>query len=429
MNELMLNQLKCPSTGDPLKHKDGELFTNSLSYPVFQGIPWLYKNPEYAFLEWGTKIQSFLKEEETYLLYLQKLTNSHKSKLTRKRLSQLQEAKSKNLKYITKTLAPFLGHTQLALPASTQQIHSYFQLIFRDWVWDSKETKKYTHFCKENILDEHKTILILGAGAGKLSYDLATAYHDKHFFSIDHNPLLFLTAAKIFKGDEVKLSDYSQFPKTLNQTGQQYKIKTDALTHDNHEFILGAFPDLPFGENSLDMIIAPWFFDILDFDFEKSVIHASHYLKDTGRLLAFGPSNIHKNSLIQQLCFEEIEECFQPHFEEVSIHQDQVNYLHNPLNSQQRVEELFFASCSKPKNTQFQEFQSAKAKEIIFDPTFEHHKAVNETFYHILKHINGNLTIAELAKKLEGEFNFKPEEALFYAENFINKIQMDIHKS
>ncbi|MFT6631832.1 MAG: ubiquinone/menaquinone biosynthesis C-methylase UbiE [Bacteriovoracaceae bacterium] len=426
MNKSIENLLFCPSSKEKVSLKDGELFSQSTSYPFFNKIPWLFKDPEYHFLQWGTKIESYIKEEEIYIKHLQAMTNLNENKLTRKRMTKIQEAKSKNLKVISKTLEQFRGHQQIALSASTQQIHSYFQLIFRDWSWDSDENDKYFSFVKEKMPKDAKNVLILGCGAGRLSYDLATNFTATNFISIDHNPFLLLTAQKIFEGEEVKLSDYTNYPKDIESTSKTYKIKREKNNIDNHQFVLGSFPDLPFKEQTYDMIIAPWFFDILDLKYFESVNHALKYLKPNGTFTMFGPNNVHKNYLMDQLTSEEIKEELTPFFDESSMKVETLQYLKNPLSSQNRIEDVMFFSGISPKVKDLALNTPTKPTMIHFDPTFEHHKAINQTFFNILKHIDQDMTLEELGKKLVQEFGFKESEAIYYAKNFIQKISQDM---
>lgn len=427
MTNKLYDLLCCPDTGEELELKEGELYSKERSYPIFNEVPWLYKNPEFYFLEWGTKIESYIKEEETYIYHLQKQINEQENKLTRKRIAAQHEARSNNLKVLSKRLDFFRGHQQIAIAASTQQIHSYFQNIFRDWSWETQENQIYFDFVQKEITNETKNVLILGAGAARISHDLASENTNINFYSIDHNPFLLLTAQSLFNGEENKMYDYTPYPKNLSETAQKHKIKIAKHEADNHLFILGRFPELPFKESSFDLIIAPWFFDILDTPFVESIHYTTKYLNDTGKLLIYGPQNVHKNELENQLCFEEIEEGLKEIFEQTHVESKTIEYLHNPITSQNRIEGVMFATCTKARTAAKELMSPTAPSTIYFTPTFEHHKNVNQTFFHIFKHIEDNMEIADLAKKLETEFGFKEDEALYYAQTFITKLQMEIY--
>ncbi|MDP7319185.1 MAG: class I SAM-dependent methyltransferase [Bacteriovoracaceae bacterium] len=425
MQDWSVTDIRCPQTHQLLNLKDSELYAQNTSYPLFHEVPWLFQSPEASFLSWATRIESYLTEEENTLKYLQVLANTHQKSLTRKRVSALLEAKQKNLHFMDKLLNDFRGHQHIPISATKQQIHSYFQLVFRDWCWESQEIQLYQNFIENNIdADTHK-ILILGSGAGRISYNLANKYSDKKIYGLDHNPFLTLTAKKIFDGHEVKLSDYTPYPKSLSQTSQKYTIKYPKTKYDNHQFILGSFPHLPFAPNSFDMIIAPWFFDIIDMPLDYSLNECKKFLTEKGKLISIGPSNFHHNYLEKQLSPQEITEEFEKNFENTKFYSQDVNYLNNPLTSQNRIEQVLLI-CSQSKTQENNISNKNQDKKIIFDPKFENFKAVNETYYHILKHINEDTDLIELAVIIQKEFQFSQEESLIYAKSFLDKIEQEL---
>ena len=325
-------------------------------------------------------------------------------------------------------MADFLGHQNLKLTPSKQQIHSYFQLFFRDYCWDSEEVQVYFNFVKSNITTKTKNVLILGAGPGKLSFDLAKEFPDTNFISFDHNPFLFFKANQIFHGEEVELHDYSQYPKDLESTSKSYKIKEDPLIQKNHQFILGNFPDLPFNNDVFDLIIGPWFFDILENDFKRSVQHGLNFLKEDGQFLLYGPSNTHKDSYEDQLTSEEIIDSLGCLFKTHKAFTKDLIYLHSPLNSQNRIENVLFfkGTILESKDTLLSKDDDTLPQNLSFTPGLERFKAENETFYHILKHVTEDITENELALVIQKEFNFTTDESLFYAKTVIFKIKSEV---
>ncbi|MBT4791610.1 MAG: methyltransferase domain-containing protein, partial [Halobacteriovoraceae bacterium] len=215
--------------------------------------------------------------------------------------------------------------------------------------------------------------------------------------------------------------------KTIDLTVKAHKIKFDKLEHNNHQFILGTFPYLPFKQKSFDLIIAPWFFDIIDRDFKTSLKYTLNYLKPAGKLAIYGPANIHAKDIIDQLTAQEITEHLASFCDGIELTTNELTYLQNNMTSQNRLEEIMFLTGTLKNEINLnQSLPAKKESRLRFTPPFENYKAVNETFYHILKHITDDLTSAELAQIMIKEFSFKEDEAQFYAENFINKIQSEI---
>lgn len=404
-----------------------DIITNS-NDEVLEGIPWLFKNSRDAKIEWSIKIQQYENEEKSQIQFLQQEIKSANSLLTKKRLSQICEAKKKNLKSITTTLGHFEKISSTQSLISNQQIHSYFQNIFRDWAWENnQECKIYYDFINSQLKNlTNNTILVLGSGASRLSYDLAKTYKNYSIASFDHNPFLLLTAQKIFKGHEIKLHDYTYYPKSLKACSKSFKIKVDKLENENHQFILGAFPDLPIKMASLDTIIAPWFFDILDYDFKESILWALKFLKPSGQFLFFGPSNVHKKNIHDQLCSDEIHEFLDNLFEQSEFKLTDINYLENPLTSQNRIEQIILFAGEKPILPTNINRPQDNTSTLNISSKFIQYKAFNQTYFHILKHIDKDMNFFELAKILELEFGFNQEESLTYARSFIQKLNQDL---
>lgn len=419
-----LHLLACPDTGKDLTLTNDKLQISGKDVPCFEGVYCLYDNPEQTLSDWNSKIQTYLKREKLNLKHLQHKINEQKNALTRKRLSRTQEASSHNLKAFEKTLKPLLKEDPVDFIASSQQIHSYFHLIFRDWCWKEDELNTYVDFIAKNNLND-KSVLVLGSGAGGLSYQIAKKFKTAKVVSIEHNPFLAITADEIMQGERVKLFDYSYYPKNLEASAQKQEIKVEPVG-ENHITLLATFPNLPVKEESFDYIIAPWFFDILDIPFNNAIYCAQDFLKDDGNLLFFGPANVHKKAFEDQFCQEEIIETFKGFFENCTHEQKTIEYMHSPLESQNRLEEVLFINASGKKEIDMEAQLDTAPTDLKMTPALEQYKMTIEVKSKILSHITKNTTYEELAKILEQHFGLEDFESLIYAKKFINQINIEI---
>ena len=430
MKKEVLSLLCCPETNDALSAERECLFTSSTTYPYINSIPWLLKGPENSFIQWSVKIQNHIQLEKKEIQFLQQSKISLKDLSQKSRLERILTARTENLNVLMKTLTSFLIEVPLELEISSQQISSYFRLIFRDWVWnENQEMITYRKFIESNMNNSHQNICFLGSGASGLSYEIARKYPKKQIISLDHNPFLLSIADKIFKGEEVELNDFSFFPTNIANTSAKYKVKVEKLSSDNHQFLFSSFPDLPFKEKSLDVIIAPWFFDILDTDFKESIRHTLKFLKPEGKFLLFGPSNIHKDKLNQQLCSDEINEFLSSLFDKAEFNLENLEYLKNPIESQNRLEQVCFFSGEGHQDKKDKITFTPKVDCIKYDPLFEQYKAMNQTFFHILKHIESDASIEDVSAILISEFDFSPDKSKDYARVFIQKLKNDLKQS
>jgi hypothetical protein len=427
LKENLFSYLKCPNGHTDLKFHDDELHSQEFSYPIINGIPWLFQEPEESFMIWATKISNYISEEDSNIASLKTILGLEKNALTKTRLKKTLCAKIKNLDQFKTTLELFNGHEPLQIESSSQQIHSYFKLIFRDWCWGQEELNIYTEYISNHSDFNNKKVLILGAGACGLSFKLAVNHPSSDFYSVEHNPFLAFTANNIINGITTSLSEHTPYPINIEMTSKDWDISnTEKIS--NHQIILGSFPQLPFHKDAFDVVICPWFLDILDTCFSDSLAHAKSFLKTDGSFHFIGPANIHKNDYTDQLTRSEILHVFQTEFKNISSEQKFINYMNSPLDSQKRSESvLFITGMSKQVNeSSHDEIESKNDDTIKFTPQLKQYKLVNDTFNRILKHVSGDIKYSDLAMQLEKEFGFSTKESLHYARTFIKKINHEV---
>ncbi len=427
LTEGLLEILRCPDSGEPLTLNENKLCSSQWEYPVLgSGVPCLYRRPEQSRLEWGSRIKHFIDLERAHLKQLQQLA-SQQASLTRKRLLLQHEARHKNLAQMEKMLANWLPQKALPNTPSSQQIYSYFQLFFRDWCWPEELQASVEYFVSALANRDPGQLLLLGSGAGGLSYQLARELPEWHIVSLEHNPFLALASQHLFQGKLLKLHDYSLYPCRLEDTARKYQIKVPPMTDKQHQLVLASFPHLPFAPASFDALIAPWFFDILDCSFSDAVATASYFLKANGRFLLSGPVNVHNPCYELQWCREEIEDCLQTCFETVSCCQQRQPYLANPLDSQQRLETVLFATADGVRKAQ-PPADTLGDEQILFSPELQQYQLRTETVHNILQCIDRDMSYQELAYILQSRFGFADHEAGHYARLFMAQVQSELAK-
>ncbi len=428
MNKELFKLLRCPETREELKLSEDELFTDTTSYPIMNSMPLLYPNIEETFLTWSSKISKFIEQEKSFLGYLSTMLKLEQSENRKKRFTKVFTAKEENLKVFENILAPFLGHEAIDLLPSTQQIHSYFNLIFRDWTWITEEIEVYTDYCKKHFTQPDLKVLILGSGAGRLSFELAKSSPNSHFYSLDHNPFLSFMAQTITSGNALDLWNIESYPKDIDKTVHKYHIQGQSLKIENHLFTLGTFPHLPFEKEAFDIIICPWFLDILDINFSDALNLVNFYLKPNGSQLFIGPSNIHKDDFYEQFTKEEIQEEYQRSFSHVKSENKTIEYLTNPNASQNRIEDVLFIKADKKKKELSPDHLDLKSKDILkWDERLQEYKSSNQLISAILSQITKDTNAFEISIIISKEFKIDQEQALYYAKNIITKIKKDLN--
>lgn len=423
-----LEFLRCPNSGERLSLKEDELHSSYHVYPIIEEIPWLFENPEQEFISWSGKITNYIKQEEERITSIKSVSSIEPNKDTKQRLEKIYEGLDFNLSVLKNKLSIFQLEDLPIVDNSSQQIISYFKLLFRDWSWGDKEINIYKEFILKNESFKNKKILILGAGACGLSYELAKACPSSNFFSLEHNPLLSIYSKTILESKALDLYEVNLFPKNFKNSSVKRSLKASEEL-SNHHLVLSSFPNIPFEKDSFDVIISPWFLDILNMSFSLALEKATKFLKSDGNFLFIGPSNIHSPYFTNQYTSSEIVNEFNDYFINTKSQVEQVDYLNSPIDTQKRVEDILFIHASKLKLRKTVKKSEVQKEEILnYNDKLITYKATTETFYRILKHINKTTNKDELSTILINEFGFNKQESLHYAGIFITKINNELSR-
>lgn len=402
------------------------LFNSELSsYPLIHSIPWAYSRPEKVMSEWSLKTKTYFTLEESNLSHLQNLMNQNVlSGISKSKIQQYLKDKHAHLKQMKKMLSDF-DYDKIDTPIiDNQSILSYQTNIFRDWIWGTEENTKYAEYILKHLNPEAKNILVLGAGSCGLSYMLAKKTN-ANIIATDINPYLFLVANKILNKKHVKLYEFNENTNEDKNISIKREIKPVEQV-DNHYQIFSDFFDSPFKEQSFDAIVGCWFYDIIESPLQDSLLHSNELLKDDGQSFFVGPSSIHKSKTELKLTTQEIIETYKNNFTVVDSEADDVCYLNNPLSTYKRIENILFLNAKKPTKRKKLDQTTSQDDFIQLTPSLVAYKQKTEVFHKILKHIERPMTLTALAREVQKEFGFSEEEAKYYTENFIKKLNFEL---
>ena len=283
---------------------------------------------------------------------------------SRQRLTDIQTANQINLESIL-TLLQKHGVT----PAANEQLgqmnpgdmSEYFDLVFRDWAWDSTEKPNQENASAlQRIMqiiaalpEKPKRILVLGAGAGRLSWDIHTRLKPEFTVALDSNPLLLATASElIYNQNPLTFGEFKNFPQinfpvtrnwTLNAVNDSERLR-------DSWFLMGANVwQLPFTKNAFDLIITPWFIDVNGGDVRDLIGLIHEQLTDNGHWINSGPL-LFTRHLPTQLKYTsaEIKEFIE--LSGFTFNSEAINnagYLISPLEARFREEQVWTFSAQK----------------------------------------------------------------------------------
>lgn len=163
--------------------------------------------------------------------------------------------------------------------------------LHRDWGWpDSTENDRAFALLERVLPRELGRVLVLGAGACRLTYDLHRRGTTRTC-AVDIDPLALTLARRVLAGEAVPLVEGR-----ANATRLDRLAVTRTLTLPPHappapeiELLLADGRDPPFRDGSFDTVVTPWFVDVVPEDLRAMLPRIRRLLVAGGHWIDFGP--------------------------------------------------------------------------------------------------------------------------------------------
>ena len=222
--------LACPRCDSALDaRKDGWQSRGSkVHYPLLGGVPFLFAEPGVALDEWRGRYHARLQEIAHEAAALERAAAApglHSA--TSARLAHMRTALAQHGDELKALLQPLdvtrltADHTTyLALRTrlpSDQGLATYYANLHRDWCWGGEENQRSSELVAA-ALEGHSIdkMLVLGAGGGRLTYDLHQRFEHALTVGVDFNPLLMLAAQRLSAGDKLELHEFPIAPRATD---------------------------------------------------------------------------------------------------------------------------------------------------------------------------------------------------------------------
>jgi hypothetical protein len=304
MQEL-LSFLACPRCDKRLDEGAAGLHCSGcrVDFPRVAEVPWLFAEPAAALGEWRGRWQFALQRMARDCRELdQALLAPELRTATRERLQALRVAIEDHAERLRALLAP------LDLEPSTAPYESYLALrtrlppdqglttyygnIHRDWCWGDEENAAALQIVAGGLAGNAPgKVLVLGAGASRLAYDVHMECAASSTIALDFNPLLVLLAKRLTRGERVELYEFPIAPR-----GDQAVLRSLAAPRAAREglhFVLADAHRPPFRDGVFDTVITPWLVDILPERFDALCARINALLGPAGTWLNFGSLSFH----------------------------------------------------------------------------------------------------------------------------------------
>ena len=244
-----------------------------------------------------------------------------------------------------------------------ENLSEYYHHILRDWAWDEQRSQYFaTHVNDENLKRIKKVwlkqkpefILALGAGAGRLSWDIHVNFNPKLTIATDINPVLLASAIRLIKQQRpLTLPELYKYPQIGFPHAAKWKMKpaNDPDAKRDSWIALGADVwNMPLKPRSVDCIVTSWLLDVAAGDVRDLIGVITYLLKPDGQWINTGPL-LYSPPLPfdQKYSAEEIKQFASlAGFEIKNENVDEIAHMASPINARFHHEQVWsFAAIKK----------------------------------------------------------------------------------
>ena len=441
--------LACPRCDKtPLDLSDGALHCKAckVDFPMLEGMPWMFAEPQAALGEWRGRLQFSLQQLSHEIAGLEKeLQAEDLSALTKRRVERYKKAVESHRRSLQKLLQPIemqslQGNYESYLALRTrmptdQGLNTYYPNIHRDWSWGEEENKASLKQVRAVLHDHDElgNVLVLGSGAGRLAYDIHTKFDCTSTVAMDFNPLLMLVAKAVTSGKNLSLYEFPIAPLALDDDAVLRKLTAPEIAGENFHLVLGDALRPPFPDASFDTVVTPWLIDIISEDLPEFSARINNLLKENGRWVNFG-----------SLAFANPERarCYSPEetkaivaengFSDPYVSQATIPYMSSPASRHGRQERVFSFSAykergvSKPaRHLALPDWIVTGKEPVPLSPSFRQQAMTTQIYSFIMSLIDGKRSIKDMAVVLENQKLMTKEEAEPAIRSFMAKMYDD----
>jgi uncharacterized protein YbaR (Trm112 family) len=403
----------------------------ALQLPLVGGIPWMFAEPQARLAEWRQRYR--LAEAE---LAGRKrdaeaaLADPGLAPAARQRLVPLATALGDQAVRLRAVLEPIepeatiaRHETLLALRTRTplsQDLASYYPNLHRDWCWGADENRAGVELVGELLADESPgTLLVPGAGAGRLAWDVHQEFAPRHTVALDLNPLLLLVAARLARGGTAALYEFPIAPRRSADAAVLRELVAPAATRPGLDFVFGDALRAPFRHAAFDTVLTPWLVDIVPQPFASVAAAMAALLRPGGRWLNIGSLAFAQASARLHHGPEEVSELLlAAGFAAPRVIERRIPYMQSPASRHARLETVFAfearlvgAAPAAPESDNLPGWLAGSGEPVPLLPYFEARALANRVYAFVMALVDGRRNTAEIAAYLVAQKLMLPGEA------------------
>jgi uncharacterized protein YbaR (Trm112 family) len=410
------------------------------------GIPWLFADPDTALGEWRNRLHYELQRLASESERLQAEASDETLRpLTRKRLAIETGALDSHRQSLRQLLAPIdlqsregRYDTYLALRTRLpveQGLNTYYANVHRDWAWGTEENAAALAQIQAVVTDgkELGDVLVPGAGAGRLAYDLHMQFGPGRTVAMDFNPLLMLTGDAVMRGRRLELFEFPIAPKSLSDVAVSRLLQAPEVVAEGFFPVLGDLLRAPFRPEAFDTVVTPWLIDVVTEDLPVLSARINRLLRSGGQWINFGslafdnPEHAKRYGPEETLAIVE-----ETGFGEAAVSEADIPYMCSPASRHGRREAVFTFSVTKlaeadapPRHKALPDWLVTGKEAVPLLPSFRTQAMSTRIYAYLMSLIDGRRSIDDMAKLMEREKLMTREEAVLAIRGFFIRMYDD----
>lgn len=353
MTSALLDLLVCPACRGQLSQQ-GEQYrciACQADYPMLGGVPCLLPEPGRWRASWRQQLIELTRAaEETTAMFEKELRKPALLPNTRLRLQTQISLTKKTLSEVVAIIEPAAG-TNSDNPLLAPRIDplNTFHYLHRDWAETAENDRALA--CVERVLDGAPLgrLLVLGAGAGRLAYDLHRTQRATLTVAVDIDPLVALVAQKMASGGRIELTEARSNATEMSRFGILRTLQAPAGALTRFHVLLANGLQPPVRDQMFDTVLTPWFIDVVPADLRDFMSVLSRVLVPGGRWLNYGPLLFPPSRpAAYRYAREEVAEIAQAAGFEITRETDELmRFAYSPLAARGRLEHCLAFSARK----------------------------------------------------------------------------------
>ena len=430
--------LACPRCGSSLEALNCPAC--QVDFPGYEGVPWLVADPISHRFEWRNRWQLALRQLEQRELGAREAIAAGATEATLARLSNLAAgymAQQQALRALLADLGlakPANLETYLALKTrlpSQMGLTSYETNVFRDWCWGAAENEDSLQAVLNGLGDfECSSVLVLGAGAGRLAFDLHQALNPALTVALELNPFLTTLLHRLASGETLTLTEFPLAPRASDRSAIERELAGPTAASDGFEVVLADAMRAPFQAASFDLVITPWLMDVIDAPAGALLKQVNLLLKPGGRWIYHGSLAFDRVNVAENLNLLELESLVQAcGFSIASVEEHESAYMNSPDSRHGRLEQIVTLSAAKSAEVEPEKRHQnlpdwiARGREPIpLLPGFQSQAMATRIHAFIMSLIDGKRTLKDMAQMMESQQLMPKDEAETAIRGFLIKM-------